>query len=696
MNPDEILSSFLDRQLYRIHDPTIENTEGESITTSDLNLSLYGSDSVGGIVDPSNIGSGPLTGEIELVSGILQSSNWVAGTTGWRLTPTGADINGGVSVSSIDIGGSDATSAHIDTAGNQWWGAADFASAPAKVSNAGAGTFSNMTITGGSVATGVLNKGVMGWTTNLVFSITDNDTVSWGTGTITAQDGTAYSISAGNTGNMTALTYIYLDVSVSLTVLQTTTTYSTATGDNKILIATAQNHTVGASVIPYGGQQPIINGTDQIAALSIVAGNIAANTITSDKISVSQLSAISANLGTITAGSITINSGVASIDSSGNATFKSVQVGGSSRQYTLNDDGIFSFGDGSDGDATCDGSTAVAGMSRSGDVYTLTRDVYFDDLTINSGKSIKTGGYRIFVQGTLTINGKVDGDGDAGTNGSGGGVHNADANPVTTGYGGTAVSMADGYLKGSVTTGAGGNGGAGDHGDGGLDGSPGANGSNTTNSLGSSAGGTAGAGGYGGILIANPSHGHPGAAGTGGTVTGTNVALIANWHLATLLDISSTGATVKFDNSASAPGGGGGAGGTTGSTGSGPDGGGGGAGGASGRIVAIYARNIVIGAAGSITANGGKGGDGGNGGATQSYDYSAGGGGGGGGGNGGIIIYVYNTLTNAGSITVTAGAAGAKGLKSDTSAGVDGDNGTDGNDGTAGSAGVIYAFQISL
>jgi hypothetical protein len=363
-------------------------------------------------------------------------------------------------------------------------------------------------------------------------------------------------------------------------------------------------------------------------------------------------------------------------DASGVGTWQAAASGGGSSGL---------FGDGSDGNRTLDGSTAILGMVPSGNIYTATRDLYFDNLTINTGITLKPSGYRIFVRGTLTVNGKIDGDGDAGNNGNNG------PGGWTVNPGGAGVTMPDGYLKGSVLTGSGGNGGLGDHGSGGIDGSPGLNGTNTANSLGSNAGGTAGAGGYGGILVGNPSHGHPGAAGTGGTVTGPNVALIADWHLVTLLDISTTGSTVKFDNSASAPGGGGGAGGTAGS-GQGNGGGSGGAGGCSGRIVAIYAKNIIISATGSISANGGKGGNGGDGGGAGAQQWTAGGGGGAGGGNGGVIICVYNTLSNSGSITVNAGAGGTKGLKGVCS-GCSGDNATNGNDGTAGVPGTIRLFQ---
>jgi hypothetical protein len=50
------------------------------------------------------------------------------------------------------------------------------------------------------------------------------------------------------------------------------------------------------------------------------------------------------------------------------------------------------FGDGSDGSVTI--STA----------RTLTRDMYYQDLTIAAGQTLNPGGYRVFVSGTLTLN----------------------------------------------------------------------------------------------------------------------------------------------------------------------------------------------------------------------------------------------------------------------------------------------------
>lgn len=52
----------------------------------------------------------------------------------------------------------------------------------------------------------------------------------------------------------------------------------------------------------------------------------------------------------------------------------------------------FNFGDGSDGDVTI--TTTV----------TLSRDMFYNNLTINTGGQLKPNGYKIFVRGTFTNN----------------------------------------------------------------------------------------------------------------------------------------------------------------------------------------------------------------------------------------------------------------------------------------------------
>jgi len=251
----------------------------------------------------------------------LKSSNFVTGVSGWQIQGDGnVEFNNGVfrgalSATTIDIGGADTTSFHVDIDGNQWLGAATYAAAPFKVSNTGSLTASSVTITGGSISVSTLNGLIQqtnlnvanrGWSQTCIFSVTDADTVAWATGSLTSADGTVYSIAGADTGNMTAKTYIYLDTAVSITTYQTTTTASTAVGDGKVLVAVAQNGTTEATykVLQEQGGENI--DAANIVAGSITANEIAASTITASKMNVTQLSSVAADLGTITAGTVTL------------------------------------------------------------------------------------------------------------------------------------------------------------------------------------------------------------------------------------------------------------------------------------------------------------------------------------------------------------------------------------------------------
>ena len=105
----------------------------------------------------SDIAIGTLTLDALTISGSMQSDNYVAGSAGWRIDSNGtanfyevtvsATIEGG----SIDIGGTDATSFHVDSGGNMWLGSGAFGTAPFSVSNTGALEASNVNITGGAL-----------------------------------------------------------------------------------------------------------------------------------------------------------------------------------------------------------------------------------------------------------------------------------------------------------------------------------------------------------------------------------------------------------------------------------------------------------------------------------------------------------------------------------------------------------------
>ena len=338
------------------------------------------------------------------------------------------------------------------------------------------------------------------------------------------------------------------------------------------------------------------------------------------------------------------------------------------------------YGDGNDSSHTTTGNE------------TLTSDKYYTNLTVATGDTITTAGYRIFCSGILTLagTGAISWDGKTGGNGENGSFDGAGAG----GPGGTALS--DAYLKGSVTGIAGGAGGAGGQTGGGSSSANGTDGTDTTDSIGldgviGAIGGAAG-GGDGG------SGGPGGSAGAKGTITISNTRLIEGWHLEVILDIKTDGSTAKYGNSAGAGGSSGGGGGG-GAAGANIGGGGGGAAGAGsgGGIIAVYAKEIVIGASASITADGGIGGTGGVGADGSGAGAAAVGGGGGGaagsGGNGGEIILVYNTITNDGSITATGGAGGTGGTPGNGKDG--GGNGSGGNDGTDGTDGTVRQFQLN-
>lgn len=144
---------------------------------------------------------------------------------------------------------------------------------------------------------------------DIEFTAIDDETIQWSSGTIRLADGTVYNISANAAQALTADHVIYFDPNVSLTVLQISTTFSDGIGSNKIPLAYATKSgvaTKGADIFPvtFGGKIQIDGGT-HITDNSIITDNLAANSVTIAELSVVQLSGISADLGTITAGTVT-------------------------------------------------------------------------------------------------------------------------------------------------------------------------------------------------------------------------------------------------------------------------------------------------------------------------------------------------------------------------------------------------------
>lgn len=369
------------------------------------------------------------------------------------------------------------------------------------------------------------------------------------------------------------------------------------------------------------------------------------------------------------------------------------------------------FGDGSDGDVVISTST------------TLTRDMYYNNLTVNSGTTLFTGGYRIFVRNVATINGTIDRSGNngaTGSNGDNGGAWGASGSGGIGGGGGAALTAGTLYggLPGPDGK-AGGNGGWGQRygfpaqpGGNGVNGAAGLNelhsiGSNGIAGIGSPAGGKGGDGRYGFGQPINLVTGMPGGAssigGIAGTVTTSKIKPKTVSFATYMYEFD--GATVtplrgSAQNGGSGSAGGGGSGGAVDPEIGGTGGGGGGSGGSgsNGGIIVLLAKTIAgsgsISARGGSGGSGGAGGNGGNGGSASQggYIYYSGGGGGGSGGtggnggNGGVIVLSYSQKIFNGVISMSGDKGGAGGLKGVGGLG-GGDGATNGQEGSDGSSG---------
>jgi hypothetical protein len=179
------------------------------------------------------------------------------------------------------------TSQNLETKDSVFVSADSTPASPAPIASGGAAqdiNVSNVQINGaqlepGSIPPETLDVSNWGWGQTCAFTSTDADTVSWGAGTFTSANGVSYSISAGNTGDMVAKTYIYLSLNDSKTAYQTTTTPSEAVGLGKVLVAVAQNAAVNAT---YNLSEATQIVGDNILANSINASKLQAGTVAVD------------------------------------------------------------------------------------------------------------------------------------------------------------------------------------------------------------------------------------------------------------------------------------------------------------------------------------------------------------------------------------------------------------------------------
>ena len=271
----------------------------------------------------------------------------------------------------------------------------------------------------------------------------------------------------------------------------------------------------------------------------------------------------------------------------------------------------FYSGNGSDGSLVFDGTSTILGIVPSGNIYTLSRDIYPENMTVNSGVTIRPSGYCIFVRtklsnaGTIQFNGSIGANGSAGVNANGGTSFANQGTLNVSGGGGGA---------GRFTTGVG-NAGSGSGG----------------NNVAGSAGGDGGAGGVSGGGAGNAS-----AAPSSALGQIKDIGFVARRRLLNANALAAANC-----------GGGGGGGGVNLQAGTGSSGAGGGAGGA-----ILIVCTILDNTGGVISADGGPGGN-----AVGTVDAQVGGGG---GGAGGWVFVASSYVIAQGTIRANGGLLGTK------------------------------------
>jgi hypothetical protein len=303
------------------------------------------------------------------------------------------------------------------------------------------------------------------------------------------------------------------------------------------------------------------------------------------------------------------------------------------------------FGDGSDGDVTISSPSTP-----------LTRDMFYNNLTLSGTGTLITNGYRVFVKGVFDVSAAASGaivdNGSTGVAPAGSAGGNASgATPGTGGAGGS--NSAGGPLSPS----SGSAGGAG-----GVNTGNCVAGTNlqTTTSVFPDSAYLGAVGGSGGSAT--------GTGGVGGTQTSPTLTFGGKrfW-----VDWTPLAAGKLFTNAGGSGGGGGGGSSSTPSLAAG----GGGGGGAGARSVAIYARTIHRSSStgtGFINLVGGAGGRGGN---AASGASVVGHGGGGGGGQGGFVYIVYGNLTGTSKTNAIRSIGGDGGGPGGSGAGTPGSRG---------------------
>ena len=407
--------------------------------------------------------------------------------------------------------------------------------------------------------------------------------------------------------NSLSFTSLLNQPSLSSLAFQSTVDYVTQVTSKPSLGSLAPLNAITQEYLPSNASFSILT-TQGIVNTSTVSTNlIRANSITASLASVGILSFASLN-GTIYHNSLTSIQG-GSAGQYNHLTNAQLTVVQNTSGTNTGDQVLPVYGDGSDGAITFDGSTIYTFATLNGSTYTLTRDIFATTITVDNLIAVITGGYRVFAQNSLTVNGELHNNGSAGSG-------------TTGGAGGLG-----GFFK------------AGGAGSAGLGtGSAGAVGTaQATPTANTWVGGLGGKGAMG--RATNTTF-------TGGMITSANVTVPADADGGNRVPSNFVNYLTRYIVGATnwqmtpSIGGGSGAKSTTGSTPAGTSGAGGGGGGI------CFVASPVISGSGTISANGGAGGN-----ATGANGNF----GGGGGGGGGVMCMIAKTSN------ITPSATGGNG-----------------------------------